>query len=96
MFFDFRELNLEHLIDESKNLHERLSNPHKHEGYNDITHTVTFNEAKVKVVDYKNKLMKARERLKSLWQQAEGRILLSSKVNKYKEKAEKVSSITHI
>ena len=95
MSFFPSDINLEHLIDECKTLQEKLSAPHRHEGYNDITQTFVFTEAKIKVVDYRNKLVKARERLKSLWQQAEDRIMLASKVNKYKLKAEKVSCDTN-
>ena len=54
--------------------------------------TFTLSESKIKMEEYRNQLVKAREKLKLLWQHAEGRIVVTSKVKKYKAKAEKVSN----
>ncbi len=40
-------------------------------------------------------MVKVREELKDLWQRAESRILTHAKVNKYKVKAEKVTTPFH-
>ena len=83
-------MNLETVIDDLGSTLQKISKPGDHPAYSHICHTPTFKQAKVKLEGHRTKLLQVREQLKSLWQQAESRIQMANKVEKYKDKAEKV------
>ena len=87
----FRDLNLEHVIDETKvwlgeNYTTTGSSVHPQ-----IVHTLHYRTTKTKMEKLKQDIIRRREELKFMWQKAENRVLVASKIHKYKEKAERVS-----
>ena len=89
-----RDLNLEHTIDELKSLESKLNNPSVDPELLTIVQTPSFSEAKIAIEQNQKQLISAREELKSLWQQAENRIIQASKLNKYKSKADRVRQMS--
>ncbi len=83
-------MNLETVIDDCGSTLTKMADPSQHPAYSHISHTPTFIQAKVTLDGQRSHLVKAREDLKAQWRHAESRILMAKKVEKYKDKAEKV------
>ena len=87
VLYVFREINIEHTIDECKDFVNKLKSPTN--GLEAVPQYLVSNvlsSMQLKETD----LIRKRQELKLVWQQAEARILKKTKVQKYKSKAEKV------
>ena len=89
----FRDLDIESCIDECRLIIEKLRTPEKEPEFTEIMMSPFFGVAK-DILEIKHKeLTNSRQGLQALWQQAEERVSSSSKIGKYRAKAEKVGTI---
>ncbi len=67
-----------------------MSNPKAHKELSGIKLSPTLTQVKAVLQHKVGQLVQAREDLKTLWLEAENRMLVHSRINKYRNKAEKV------
>ena len=91
-FLTRRDLNLEHLIDECKEVIKALTDPSTEPGYAEIKDTATFAEAKNNIEQYLKQLISCRNELRKAWNDAEVRLLHTVKMKKCMKTAEEVVS----
>ena len=70
---------------------EKYERPNDHLDLSDISLSPTLTQVKMIMTKHIDQLVKVREDLKHRWQQAEDRMLIHARINKYKNKAEKVT-----
>ena len=83
------------MIDECKEVVLSLSDPHIQPKYAEIMHTPSFTDARKNISQYEKQLIKSREELKTVWQQAESRVITMGRVVKYKHKANQVHLLVY-
>ena len=72
---------------------DKLDRPEDHLDLCDISLSPTLTQIKMILERNTEQLVEAREDLKERWRQAENRMLIHARINKYKNKADKVGKI---
>ena len=75
---------------------DKLDRPEDHLDLCDISLSPTLTQIKMILERNTEQLVEARENLKERWRQAENRMLIHARINKYKKKAEKVGKFREI
>ena len=90
-YSNYRDLSLEHLIDECKDVIKALTDPSIEPEYADIRDTATFAEAKNNIEQYLKQLISSRNELRRAWNNAEVRLIRMIKIKKCIKTAEEVT-----
>ncbi|XP_013389992.1 uncharacterized protein LOC106158513 [Lingula anatina] len=85
-----RELNIEPLIDECNECLEKLTHPELQPVYQDVCHMTMYTDSSTTIHRHRQQLMESRKSLKSIWQQAEGKVIQAAELGQYQLQAEKV------
>ncbi|XP_064634771.1 uncharacterized protein LOC135492315 isoform X2 [Lineus longissimus] len=85
-----KELNIEAVIDECKNMVTKCKNPDSYAIYSDLQNNFMLQDAIITLEKHHVRLVTSRNQLQVSWQEAEKRLKKASNVRSYKEKTEKI------